>query len=89
MALTKAEKSEIFEKYGKHEGDTGSTEVQIVMFHKRVVTLQDHLREHKHDESTRRGLLKLVGKRRRLLGYLRKGNPERYKELIKELGLRR
>ena len=89
MPLEVAEKAEIFEEFGAHEGDTGSPEVQIAMFDRRIKQLQEHLRMHKHDESSRRGLLKLVGKRRRLLAYLRKRHPERYREILERLGLRR
>lgn len=72
-----------------HEGDTGSTEVQVAILTKRVSHLTDHLRIHKHDYHSRRGLLKLVGKRRRLLKYLQKKDVERYRSLIAKLGLRR
>lgn len=89
MSLSPEEKTELIEKYAHHEGDTGSTEVQIAIFDKRIRQLQDHLREHKSDESSRRGLLKLVGKRRRLLAYLRKKDPERYRAILADLGLRR
>jgi small subunit ribosomal protein S15 len=89
MPLSVAEKAELIEKYATHEGDTGSPEVQIAIFDRRIHELQDHLAVHKHDEASRRGLLKLVGKRRRLLGYLRKRHPERYRAIIAELGLRR
>lgn len=89
MSLTKEEKSELIEKFGKHEGDSGSAEVQIAIFDKRINQLQEHLRVHKHDQSSRRGLLILVGKRRRFLAYLRKNHPERYRAVIAELGLRR
>ena len=89
MALSIEEKSELIEKFGIHGGDTGSPEVQIAIFSKRIDQLQSHLRYHKHDQSSRRGLLKLVGKRRRLLGYLRNNYPSRYQVVLKELGLRR
>jgi len=89
MTLSPEEKSELIEKYAQHEGDTGSTEVQIAIFDKRIRELQDHLREHKNDESSRRGLLKLVGKRRRLLKYLSKKDPESYRTMLADLGLRR
>lgn len=89
MPLEVAEKAEIFGEFGAHEGDTGSPEVQIAMFDRRIKQLQEHLKVHKHDESSRRGLLKLVGKRRRMLAYLRKKDPERYRAIIKRLGLRR
>ena len=89
MTLTNEEKAELIEQFAQHEGDTGSPEVQIAIFNRRIQQLQDHLREHKGDESSRRGLLKLVGKRRRLLAYLRKKHPERYRAILAELGLRR
>jgi small subunit ribosomal protein S15 len=89
MPLTVAEKAEIFKEFGTHEGDTGSPEVQIAMFDRRIKQLQEHLKENKHDQSSRRGLLKLVGKRRRLLAYLHQKDAERYREIIKRLGLRR
>jgi small subunit ribosomal protein S15 len=89
MSLTKEEKQEIFTAYGTHEHDTGSAEVQIAMLTKRITQLTDHLREHKHDESSRRGLLKLVGQRRRLLVYLRNKNYERYMTITEQLNIRR
>ena len=89
MPLDGTEKAELITDFAKHEGDTGSAEVQIAIFDRRIKQLQEHLRAHKHDESSRRGLLKLVGKRRRLLAYLRKRHPERYREILGRLGLRR
>jgi small subunit ribosomal protein S15 len=89
MPLEVAEKAEIFREFGTHEGDTGSPEVQIAMFDRRIKQLQEHLKLHKHDQSSRRGLLKLVGQRRRMLAYLRKKDPDRYRAIIKRLGLRR
>lgn len=89
MPLNVAEKAEIFKEFGTREGDTGSAEVQIAMFDRRIKQLQEHLKMHKHDESSRRGLLKLVGKRRRLLAYLSKRDPEKYREMLQRLGLRR
>ncbi|MDX1663907.1 MAG: 30S ribosomal protein S15 [Candidatus Promineifilaceae bacterium] len=89
MTLTVEEKAELIDKFAQHEGDTGSPEVQIAIFDARIRQLQDHLREHKDDESSRRGLLKLVGKRRRMLAYLRDNHPERYRAILAELGLRR
>ena len=89
MPLDVAEKAELIEGFGTHEGDTGSPEVQIAIFDRRIKQLQEHLSMHKHDESSRRGLLKLVGKRRRLLAYLRKRHPERYRIILARLGLRR
>jgi len=89
MPLDGTEKAELITDFAHHEGDTGSAEVQIAIFDRRIKQLQEHLRMHKHDESSRRGLLKLVGKRRRLLAYLRKRHPERYREILGRLGLRR
>ena len=89
MGLNTDKKTELIERYAQHEGDTGSPEVQIAIFDERIRQLQDHLRTHKHDESSRRGLLKLVGKRRRLLAYLRRKHPDRYRTILAELGLRR
>jgi len=83
------EKSGIIEEYATHPGDTGSPEVQIALFDRRIKQLQEHLNNHKHDESSRRGLLSLVGKRRRLLAYLRKTHPDRYRAILASLGLRR
>ena len=82
-------KQEIIQEHGAHEGDTGSPEVQVAVLTKRISHLTDHLRTHKHDFHSRRGLLKLVGKRRRLLKYLQKKDVERYRSLIARLGLRR
>jgi small subunit ribosomal protein S15 len=89
MPLDGTEKAELITDFATHEGDTGSADVQIAIFDRRIKQLQEHLRVHKHDESSRRGLLKLVGKRRRLLAYLRKRHPERYREILGRLGLRR
>ncbi len=89
MSLSQVDKAELVEKFAHHDSDTGSPEVQIAIFDKRIKQLQDHLREHRHDESSRRGLLKLVGKRRRMLAYLRKQHPDRYRAILAELGLRR
>ena len=89
MPLETAEKTELIQEFELHPGDTGSPEVQIAIFDKRIKQLQEHLGIHKHDESSRRGLLKLVGKRRRLLAYLRKRHPERYHAILERLGLRR
>ncbi len=88
MALTKEEKSEIIKNFQIHETDTGSVEVQIAMLTKRIEQLTEHLKIHKHDESSRRGLLKLVGQRRRLLVYLRRNNYPRYQDVVKRLNLR-
>ncbi len=89
MALTKTEKTEIIEKYATKSGDTGSPEVQIALLSKRITQLTDHLRANKHDESSRRGLLKLVGQRRRLLAYLRKKDYERFLTITDALSIRR
>jgi small subunit ribosomal protein S15 len=89
MPLSLVEKTEIIEEFAQHPGDTGSPEVQIAIFDRRIKQLQEHLNLHTHDEGSRRGLLKLVGKRRRFLAYLRKKDPERYLAIIKRLGLRR
>jgi small subunit ribosomal protein S15 len=89
MPLDLAQKAEIIGEFAAHEGDTGSPEVQIAIFDRRIRQLQEHLSTHKQDQSSRRGLLKLVGKRRRLLAYLRKQSPERYRAILARLGLRR
>ena len=89
MALTKEEKLEIIGKHGRNDTDTGSPEVQIAMLTKRINDLTEHLRTHKKDHYSRRGLLKLVGQRRRFLNYLQREDLEGYRALIKELGLRR
>jgi small subunit ribosomal protein S15 len=89
MALTKEAKQDLIKKHGRTESDTGSPEVQIAMLTERINQLTEHLRTHKHDHYSRRGLLKLVGRRRRFLNYLQKHNLEGYRALIKELGLRR
>jgi len=86
--MNKEEKSKIINQYQTHEGDTGSPEVQIAILTNRILQLTDHLRTHKHDESSRRGLLKLVGQRRRLLAYLKDKNFGRYKTIIEQLKLR-
>ena len=88
MPLTTEEKKDIFEKYARHEGDTGSPEVQIALLSKRITQLTGHLQEHKHDESSRRGLLILVGHRRRLLAYLRAKDYGRFAAIVEKLGLR-
>jgi small subunit ribosomal protein S15 len=89
MALTKEQKLEIIGKHGRTGTDTGSPEVQIAMMTKRINDLTEHLRTHKKDHYSRRGLLKLVGQRRRFLNYLQREDLESYRALIKELGLRR
>ncbi|MFP4323410.1 MAG: 30S ribosomal protein S15 [Anaerolineales bacterium] len=83
------DKEAIISEYGLHEGDTGSAQVQIALLTNRITHLTEHLKEHKHDEHSRRGLLKMVGRRRRLLKYLNNKDPKEYRELISRLGLRR
>jgi small subunit ribosomal protein S15 len=87
MALKKDEKKEIIGKFAREKGDTGSPEVQIALLTNKIIKLADHLKEHKKDNHSRRGLLSMVAKRRRLLNYLKKHSEERYKDLIKELKL--
>jgi small subunit ribosomal protein S15 len=89
MALDTSQKKEIIEKYATGANDTGSPEVQVAMLSKRILDLTDHLRTHKHDHHSRRGLLLLVGRRRRLLNYLQRTDIARYRSLIERLGLRR
>jgi small subunit ribosomal protein S15 len=89
MTMTVEEKSEIVRKFGKGEQDTGATEVQIALLTQRINHLTEHLREHRHDHHSRRGLLMLVGRRRRFLRYLQRSNLESYRSLVRELGLRR
>ena len=89
LALTKDRKNEIINEYKTHENDTGSPEVQIAVLTEEINNLNDHLRTHKGDHHSRRGLMKMVGKRRNLLVYLRKKDVTRYRDLIKKLGLRR
>ena len=89
MPLSAEKKQSIMTEYATHEGDTGSPEVQIAMLTQRILDLTEHLKEHKHDHHSRRGLLLLVGQRRRLLGYLQRIEIGRYRALIGRLGLRR
>jgi small subunit ribosomal protein S15 len=89
MSLTKEAKQEIVREHGSSDADTGSTKVQVALLTKRVNQLTEHLRTHPKDHYSRRGLLKLVGRRRRFLNYLQKHDLEGYRALIKELGLRR
>jgi len=89
MTLTADRKREIVAEYGRGDEDTGSTEVQVARLTKRINELTEHLREHRKDHHSRRGLLMLVGKRRRLLKYLQSSDIERYRALIQQLGLRR
>ena len=87
--MDKADKQAVMEEYKTHENDSGSVELQIAVLTARITELTQHLRVHKHDESTRRGLLKMVGRRRRLLRYLNGEDVGRYRSLIAKLGLRR
>lgn len=89
MALTKEAKEAIVKKYAKKENDTGSIEVQVAILTEEINTLTEHLKEHKKDFHSRRGLLKKVGKRRSLLNYLAKNDVTRYREIVKSLGLRK
>ena len=89
MALTAEQKKEILAQYGLHETDTGSPEAQIALLTKRINDLTEHLKMHKHDHHSRRGLLLLVGRRRRLLKYLAKKDISRYRAIIERLGIRR
>lgn len=89
MALNAEIKKQIIDEYATHPGDTGSPEVQIAIMSYRIKELTEHLKTHKHDHHSRRGLLLLVGQRRRMLGYLAKVDIERYRSLIERLGLRR
>lgn len=86
--LTKENKQEIIEEYQREEGDTGSPEVQIALLSARISQLTDHLKDHKNDHHSRRGLLKMVGQRRKLLRYLKNNEVERYRNLIESLGIR-
>ncbi|MEO9900001.1 MULTISPECIES: 30S ribosomal protein S15 [Nisaea] len=89
MSITQERKTALIEQYGRKEGDTGSPEVQVSILTERIVNLTEHLKTHKKDFHSRRGLLIMVGQRRRLLDYLKSKNVERYQVIIKELGLRR
>ncbi|BBZ66742.1 MAG: 30S ribosomal protein S15 [Mycolicibacterium insubricum] len=89
MALSAEQKKQILAEYGLHETDTGSPEAQVAMLTKRISDLTEHLKTHKHDHHSRRGLLLLVGRRRRLLKYVAQVDVERYRALIERLGLRR
>lgn len=89
MTITKERKEEIIEKYGGSTENTGSTEAQIAIFTERINDLTDHLKDHPQDHASRRGLLKMVGKRRRLLNYLAKKDIETYRTLISDLGIRK
>ncbi len=87
--ISQEQKLELIKKYGKNEQDTGTAEVQIAIFSTRINELTEHLQQHPKDHATRRGLLKLVGKRRRLLNYLMNPEIERYRSITKELGIRK
>jgi len=89
MSITKDEKLEIVNNFGATDKDTGKSEVQIALLTKRIANLTEHLKEHKHDHHTRRGLVMMVGKRRRLLNYLERTQLNRYRDIIKSLSLRR
>ncbi|ALS27598.1 30S ribosomal protein S15 [Paenibacillus cisolokensis] len=89
MAITQERKQELIEQHKTHENDTGSPEVQIAILTENIANLTEHLREHKKDHHSRRGLLKMVGQRRKLLAYLKKKDVQRYSALIEKLGLRR
>lgn len=89
MAMTKEEKQSIIQQYAVHEGDTGSPEVQIAILTSRINTLTEHLKQNKKDHHSRRGLLKMVGQRRSLLGYLQKVDITRYRSIVERLGLRK
>jgi small subunit ribosomal protein S15 len=89
MALSKVEKDAIIQEYHVHSSDTGSPEVQVAILTNRINALIEHLKAHKHDQHSRRGLLKLVGQRRRHLAYLSHKDPQRYRDLIERLGLRK
>jgi small subunit ribosomal protein S15 len=89
VPLSKSDKETIIHTYGRTPNDTGSPEVQIALLTTRIYQLTEHLKTHKHDEHSRRGLLRMVGQRRRHLTYLSRKDPQRYKEIIQQLGLRR
>jgi len=89
VPLSKSDKEAIIHTYGRAPNDTGSPEVQIALLTTRIHQLTEHLKTHKHDEHSRRGLLRMVGQRRRHLTYLSRKDPQRYKEIIQQLGLRR
>jgi small subunit ribosomal protein S15 len=89
VPLTKEQKAELVERFGATAQDTGSTKVQVALLSQRISELTEHMKAHRHDHHSRRGLLKLVGRRRRLLNYLQKHDLEGYRALIRELGLRR
>jgi len=87
IAMAEISKNEIINKYATHEGDTGSPEVQVALLTERIKNLQDHLKRHAGDDHSRRGLLQMVNKRRRLLMYLMRSDPDRYKSILEKIGL--
>lgn len=89
MSISREVKQQIISEYGTHEGDTGSPEVQVAVLSRRIWNLTTHLKDHPHDHHTRRGLMALIGRRRRMLQYLYSENIERYRSLIERLGLRK
>lgn len=89
MSISKQRKTDIIKKYCINTGDTGSSEVQVAILTEKILNLSEHMNNHKHDFHSRRGLLIMVGKRRRILDYLKSKNHDRYQKLIKDLGLRR
>ncbi len=88
MPLAQQAKKEIFESHGTHDSDVGSTPVQVALMSRRIADLTEHLKTHKHDFASRRGMFKLVSRRRALLRYLRGRDPQQYRELVSSLGLR-
>ncbi|TYB31986.1 MAG: 30S ribosomal protein S15 [Candidatus Mcinerneyibacterium aminivorans] len=88
MTLSKERKREIIEEFGNHENDTGSAEVQVALLTERISDLQDHFKDHPHDHHSRRGLLRMVGRRKKLLKYLKRMDIEKYREITKKLGIR-
>ena len=89
MSITKAKKAELIEEFRVNNNDTGSPEVQVALLTTRINALTEHLQKHKHDEGSRLGLLKLVGRRRRLLDYMKKKDVQKYRDLIERLGIRK
>ena len=89
MTLSKEDKTRVIDEFHRHENDTGSPEVQVAILTERIQQLTNHLRTHKHDESSRRGLLKMVGQRRRHLAYLKRNNAASYLDITERLGIRR
>ena len=89
MAMVQEKKTELVQRYRRHDSDTGSPEVQVALLSERITYLTEHFKTHKKDHHSRRGLLKLVGQRRRLLDYLKTVDPSRYKTLIEQLGIRK